>query len=1128
MALSIGNINTGVNDGATSVTISHTVASNNHRVLIVGVHSRDANAVKRTVSGITYNSVALTLLNTSELPNDRVELWYLQNPDVGTFNVVVTMGGAPQNLSAGTIDIYNAMVQLPEADTANTAAANTITTTVATISGYAWVFSLVISDKNTPAITHGGTQTNLWNVAMGNSYGAASYRVETVKNASASMQESQTGSGKMAQIVAAFTARHLVNVNDAITITENVHVFDLLGVPNGIGGVLSDTATVTEHTQAFDYFNLYTVSESISLNELLAINLTVLNISVFDSISESDFSNQFVDPLVPNVFDAISIFEFAFCYDTELFVGPVADTIPITENIQAYLDFLFADVYDIITITEFTSDYLSILHLPVAIDSAAMVERLSINLTVLNISVYDSATVSENLELYLDVLNIDIYDSASITDFSDQYFDVLNISDYDSITVSEYDYVIPTRGALPANTQVCSGHDGTRNWRCWFDKINNRIVFEYATDPDGAWTEDVGARITKAGLHNDFSLFSNPTEAVVTYSAGGILYVRKSTGYPATNFSWDTEYAILVDSTKTYKNARLKKNSDNYYMGVATEVNGSDEYIVAFKSTNTNDVSAWDAEVILGTTSDTNKNFGAFTSTYNGQMAVYTDSGNLYYKLYDGANWDVSGTLLCATKSGYNSDDWDQFDIFYNPSTQKTHIIYVKSDGSVVERDYDSGGLGSENILESGVILYDPNVGFFYGAAYVCYTWAKSTDGITSQIDCVLENGGMGEIFELVEISNIAVASDYIKTLTEAGAFITWEEPDGSVHSKSAGLGLARYDDATISEFTNISLDVLNVSINDSVSIVEFTDISLDVLNISIYDGISITENFDYITDVQNTSVYDTITITEDLVPLLVSLVDVFDGITITEDYASYLDQLFTDVFDSLSISEDINLFPDPLYISLEDSISILETLLLNLDVLSIELFDTISISEFISILLPALNIGIFDDVSIFESISIIDLVVEVGPVSDDVAITELLELYPYPLYVDLQDSILVIEFMDTAFDPIHFDVGDNITISESLNKFLDELFTGVHDVILVQEYLNMLDIIVELGPVWEDIVVSEDIAYMMAWYLGVADDILIDEAISESFYIWKALMTLKLNSEISEEFQTREEVWQP
>jgi len=891
---------------------------------------------------------------------------------------------------------------------------------------------------------------------------------------------------------------------------------------------VSETVTVSEYLSIGVDRYIPVAIENIVLNELLQIYLDALASNVYDSISVTESASQSLTALNLFVSDSIFIYEFAYCYDTELFVGPSADIITVTEDLQSNLDALNIFEFDSASITEVFDQYLDSLYLPVSIESIALAERIFIDLTVLNISVYDDLSISENSSLFFDILYVDVYDSASVTEFSSQYLDALNPSVYDSIMVSEYDLVRPTRGALPGNTQVCSGHDGTRNWRCWFDKVNNRIVFEYATDPDGVWTENVSARISKAGMANDFNFFSNPTEAVATYSAGGILYVRKSTGYPATNFSWDTEYVILIDSSKTYKNARLKKNSDNYYMGVATEVSGSYEYIVAFKSTNTNDVSAWDAEVILGTTSDTNKNFGAITSTYNGQMAMYTDSGNLYYKLYDGANWDVSGTLLCAAKSGYNGDDWDQFDAFYNPTTQETHIIYINADGEVIERDYNSGGLGSENVLEIGSTLYDPNVGFFYGAAYVCYTWANTVDGITSQIDCILENGGMGEIFKLVQISNIAVASDYIKTLTEAGAFITWEEPDGSVHSKSAGLGFVRHEDISIFENINLYLDALYINVDDLISIAELVDISLDALNISIYDDVTISENIEYITDVQNASVYDDAIITEDLVPQLISYIDASDSISITEDYASYLDELFLDVFDSATISENTETFLDVLYVSEFESISVSEDLQLYLDFLNVDLFDDVNILESLDLSLPILNADVYDDLSVSEFASIFDIVVELGPVEDDIAISEFLDLYLDFLYVEIQDDISVSEFFDYVSETIYIDSGDGISASESFELFLDTLFVDVSESITVQESFTVWDIIIELGIVWEDIVLAEEFDIMFNWLVSVLDDVLIDEATSESFYIWKALMTLQLNSEISETFQNREEVWQP
>lgn len=73
---------------------NHTVAGTN-RVLIVEVASRDATDADLTISGITFNSVALTkIINNGPTSNNvRSEAWYLIAPDTGTHAIAVTFSG---------------------------------------------------------------------------------------------------------------------------------------------------------------------------------------------------------------------------------------------------------------------------------------------------------------------------------------------------------------------------------------------------------------------------------------------------------------------------------------------------------------------------------------------------------------------------------------------------------------------------------------------------------------------------------------------------------------------------------------------------------------------------------------------------------------------------------------------------------------------------------------------------------------------------------------------------------------------------------------------------------------------------------------------------------------------------
>lgn len=83
----------GYEASANSITLSHT-CTGNERLLIVGVTTR-ANTGADIITGVTYNSVAMTRINTAKesgasSDDDRLYLYYLIAPDTGTHNIVAS------------------------------------------------------------------------------------------------------------------------------------------------------------------------------------------------------------------------------------------------------------------------------------------------------------------------------------------------------------------------------------------------------------------------------------------------------------------------------------------------------------------------------------------------------------------------------------------------------------------------------------------------------------------------------------------------------------------------------------------------------------------------------------------------------------------------------------------------------------------------------------------------------------------------------------------------------------------------------------------------------------------------------------------------------------------------------
>jgi len=156
----------GISTSGTSVTVSTTVNSSLSNSVLIAIVGTNANAATTDVTGITYNSVALTkriFHNNSTTPLCSFWVWTLDNPSAGTFNTVLSAGvsrlydmyvftitGAKQG---GAID----QDVVSSVASASTSASNSITTSV----NDTLIFDFFYTNGNPSNPVPGGSQT-LW------------------------------------------------------------------------------------------------------------------------------------------------------------------------------------------------------------------------------------------------------------------------------------------------------------------------------------------------------------------------------------------------------------------------------------------------------------------------------------------------------------------------------------------------------------------------------------------------------------------------------------------------------------------------------------------------------------------------------------------------------------------------------------------------------------------------------------------------------------------------------------------------------------------------------------------------------------------------------------------------------
>lgn len=142
------NVGSGGNN--TAVTFSHTVPADGYnRMLVVGV------ACSGSVASVTWNGDALTKDKSQANGGSVAELWSLANPDTGTHDVVVTVGGT-KAVAAGAVNLlYRKQTSYVDATGGSNGNARTVTANVTTTAPGSVIVGVVERDlpSGLPALT---------------------------------------------------------------------------------------------------------------------------------------------------------------------------------------------------------------------------------------------------------------------------------------------------------------------------------------------------------------------------------------------------------------------------------------------------------------------------------------------------------------------------------------------------------------------------------------------------------------------------------------------------------------------------------------------------------------------------------------------------------------------------------------------------------------------------------------------------------------------------------------------------------------------------------------------------------------------------------------------------------------
>ena len=179
----------------TQLTISHTIGSGANRLLVVGFAVEGATDAAAQITGVTYNSVAMTSVRTDDTNGGTgftalSGIYYMDEanlPSAGTYNIVISTSSADE-LSGGGVSVTGAGQTGPEANNGanNPSSGSTSSVGITTSTDDAWIFDAVASG-NAITFTETSPQTQRWEQTASSSGGAGS--TKTLASAGATTME---------------------------------------------------------------------------------------------------------------------------------------------------------------------------------------------------------------------------------------------------------------------------------------------------------------------------------------------------------------------------------------------------------------------------------------------------------------------------------------------------------------------------------------------------------------------------------------------------------------------------------------------------------------------------------------------------------------------------------------------------------------------------------------------------------------------------------------------------------------------------------------------------------------------------------------------------------------------------
>lgn len=245
------------------------------------------------------------------------------------------------------------------------------------------------------------------------------------------------------------------------------------------------------------------------------------------------------------------------------------------------------------------------------------------------------------------------------------------------------------------STQRKVFHDGTYFWSFYYDGVQGKTMYEYSDEGDD-WTNTAVSAFSTSGVLYPSVWYDSGNSAVYivgdTSASDATVITRKGT-ISGTSISWGSEYTVTVSGSSIGSKVAFIGQDSSGYLWVISSSQETNYNCAAVRSTNTDDISAWDSRTVMRTAGDVTNNY-VFPMIYplsGGDMyAIWYADGNIEGRGYtsSGSSWDANEVSIASTSASKTN----RGPSVVVDSSGTVHLIYSDTSGYIQYEYKTSGG----------------------------------------------------------------------------------------------------------------------------------------------------------------------------------------------------------------------------------------------------------------------------------------------------------------------------------------------------------------------------------------------------------------------------------------------------